>query len=76
MNQFASLQRLPEAFRLRKASANDLYALVPIYLMLQDPEHVRVALAEGEGAFCREKGVVCEQYRRFERNVEMRSARQ
>jgi hypothetical protein len=70
LERYRSLDRLPDAFSIRGTHL-PLYhfTLAAIHLLLGDEAGVRKWLAEGERTDCRQAGEVCEQFRRFERNI-------
>lgn len=71
--QFLSLARMPDIYDIRGAKGPGYhFKLAAIYFVLDDYARVRDWLAEGERTDCRVPGGVCEQFRRFERNLEAR----
>ena len=71
--QFLSLARMPEIYNIRGAKEPGYhFKLAAIYFVLDDYARVREWLAEGERTDCRVQDSVCEQFRRFKRNLERR----
>ena len=69
LDEYASLDRLPGAFEIPGADLIGHFTLAAIYLLLGDEPAVCKWLVQGELRDCRQEGPVCEQFRRFERNV-------
>jgi len=66
---YASLDRLPSWWDRPGVRVPNAYTAATVYLILGDDANVNRWLREGERTQCRLAGPVCEQFRRFERNV-------
>jgi hypothetical protein len=73
---FATLERLPQAWKLNGVQAMSPFSLTAIHMLLRDEPSACRLLVETFLLGCRQEGAVCEQYRRFERTALARMSRE
>ena len=68
--RYASLERLPEAWKLDWVPKDaSRFSLATIYMLLGGRPRLSAVLAEGELYDCQAEGALCDQFRRFQRNL-------
>lgn len=69
LEEYESLERLPDAFAIRGARPFGALSVAPTYVYRRDTARVTDCLRQAEAESCVQPGPVCDQYRRFERNA-------